>query len=127
MTAVAAALSASRSYPASLLFGLLDQPDMPKGTVVAILAAQKARINARDVLLRAYNQEPAEKAAMFRIVADIADASLRAGTAEPPRGQGPDRAHPHHQHPGALQPAATWPMRCSASSRTPTSSCGRRC
>ena len=76
VTAVAAALSASRGYPASLLFGLLDQPEMPKGTVVAILTAQKARIGARDVLLRAYNQEPAEKAAMFRIVADIADASL---------------------------------------------------
>jgi serine/threonine-protein kinase len=76
VAAVAAALAASRNYPASLLFGLLDQPDMPKGTVVAILTAQKARIGARDVLLRAYNQEPAEKAAMFRIVADIADASL---------------------------------------------------
>jgi eukaryotic-like serine/threonine-protein kinase len=72
----AAALSSSRNYPASLLFSLLDQADMPKGTIVGILAAQKTRLNARDVLLRAYSQDAAEKAAMFRIVADIADASI---------------------------------------------------
>ena len=41
---------------------------------------------------------------MFRIIADIADAELGAGTDEPARGQGPDRPHAHHQHPGALQP-----------------------
>ena len=49
---------------------------MPKGTVVAILAAQKARLNARELLQHAYSQEPAEKAAMFKIIAEIADASI---------------------------------------------------
>ncbi|HEX5648775.1 MAG TPA: HEAT repeat domain-containing protein [Steroidobacteraceae bacterium] len=73
---VAAALSNSRNYAANLLYGLLDNPAMPKGTVVAILAAQKTRLNARDLLQRAYNQEPAEKAAMFKIVAEIADPSI---------------------------------------------------
>jgi HEAT repeat protein/tRNA A-37 threonylcarbamoyl transferase component Bud32 len=73
---VAGALSNSRNYAANLLYGLLDNPQMPKGTVVAILAAQKARLNARELLQRAYGQEPAEKAAMFKIVAEIADASL---------------------------------------------------
>ena len=72
----ATALSNSRNYPANLLFGLLDQPAMPKGTVVGILTAQKSRLNARDVLQRAYNQDAAEKAAMFRIVSEIADASI---------------------------------------------------
>jgi eukaryotic-like serine/threonine-protein kinase len=72
----ATALSNSRNYAANLLFGLLDQPAMPKGTVVGILTAQKARLNARDVLQRAYNQDAAEKAAMFRIVAEIADESI---------------------------------------------------
>jgi eukaryotic-like serine/threonine-protein kinase len=73
---VAAALSNSKNYAPNLLYPLLDRPDMPRGTIVGILGAQKARLNARDLLQRAYNQEPAEKAAMFRIVADIADASL---------------------------------------------------
>ncbi len=76
VAAVTTALSNSQRYAPSLLFGLLDQPDMPKATVVGIMAAQKARLNARDVLLRSYNQEVAEKTAMFRIVADIADESL---------------------------------------------------
>jgi serine/threonine-protein kinase len=73
---VAAALAASRNYAANLLYGLLDRPEMPRGTVVAILAAQKSRLNSRDLLQRAYAQEPAEKAAMFRIIAEIADAGL---------------------------------------------------
>ncbi len=72
----ATALSNSRNYPANLLFGLLDQPAMPKGTVVGILTAQKSRLNAREVLERAYNQVAAEKAAMFRIVSELADASI---------------------------------------------------
>jgi eukaryotic-like serine/threonine-protein kinase len=74
--ALATALSNSQRYPASQLLPLLDRPEMPKGTVIAILAAQKGRLNAREVLQRAYSQDPAEKAAMFRIVADIADESL---------------------------------------------------
>ena len=49
---------------------------MPKGTVIGIMAAHKARLNARDVLQRSYHQAVAEKTAMFRIVADIADESL---------------------------------------------------
>ena len=72
----ATALSNSRNYPANLLFGLLDQPAMPKGTVVGILTAQKSRLNAREVLQRAYNQDAAEKAAMFRIVSELAVASI---------------------------------------------------
>jgi HEAT repeat protein/tRNA A-37 threonylcarbamoyl transferase component Bud32 len=73
---VATALSNSRNYASNLLYGLLDNPAMPRGTVVNILAAQKTRLNSRDLLQRAYSQEPAEKAAMFRIVADIADETL---------------------------------------------------
>jgi serine/threonine-protein kinase len=73
---ITTALANSQRYAPSLLFGLLDRPEMPKATVVGIMAAQKSRLNARDVLLRSYNQDVAEKAAMFRIVADIADESL---------------------------------------------------
>ncbi len=76
VAAVAAALSRSRNYGANLLYGLLDNPAVPKGTVVGILGAQKSRLNARDLLQRAYGQEPGEKAALFKIIAEIADASL---------------------------------------------------
>ncbi|HEX7374617.1 MAG TPA: HEAT repeat domain-containing protein, partial [Steroidobacteraceae bacterium] len=76
VAAVTWALSTGRNYPANLLFSLLESPQMPKSQVVSIMAAQKSRLNARDVLQRAYSQEPAEKAAMFRIIGEIADETL---------------------------------------------------
>jgi HEAT repeat protein/tRNA A-37 threonylcarbamoyl transferase component Bud32 len=76
VAAVTWALSTGRNYPANLLFPLLENAQMPKSQVVSIMAAQKARLNARELLQRAYSQEPAEKAAMFRIIGEIADESL---------------------------------------------------
>ncbi|HEX9207501.1 MAG TPA: HEAT repeat domain-containing protein [Steroidobacteraceae bacterium] len=76
VAAVATALSNSQRYAPGLLLGLLDRPEMPKGTVVGIMAAHKSRLSARDLLLRSYTQDAAEKTALFRIVADIADESL---------------------------------------------------
>jgi serine/threonine-protein kinase len=70
------ALSSARGYNPQLLLAMLENPAAPKGPIASVLAAQKARLSARDVLKHAYNQEPGEKAALFRIVADIADASL---------------------------------------------------
>ena len=70
------ALSSARGYSPQLLLGLLDDKSIPKGPLVSAIAAQKSRLAARDVLKHAYNQEPAEKAALFRVVADIADESL---------------------------------------------------
>src|SRR5512134_182437 len=76
VSAVTAALSTARGYSPQLLLGMLDDPKTPKGPIVSVLTAQKARLNAREVLTRAYGQEPAEKAALFRIVSDIADESI---------------------------------------------------
>ncbi len=73
---VAQALATSRNYPAGLLFALLDDPKLPKGPVVGILTAQKARLAARDLLKYAYAQEPLEKAQLFKIVAEIGDETL---------------------------------------------------
>jgi serine/threonine-protein kinase len=76
VAAVTAALTTARGYSPQLLLAMLDDPKVPKAPIVGVLTAQKARLNARDVLMRAYSQEPAEKAALFRIVGDIADASI---------------------------------------------------
>jgi len=75
-SALVAALSASRGYTPQLLLPLLDDPKMPRGPIVSVLAAQKSRLTARELLARAYNQEPTEKAALFRIIGEIADESL---------------------------------------------------
>jgi HEAT repeat protein/tRNA A-37 threonylcarbamoyl transferase component Bud32 len=74
--AIVAALSAGREYNPQLLLPLLDDPKSPRGPIVSVLAAQKSRLPARDLLSRAYNQEATEKAALFRIIGEIADASL---------------------------------------------------
>jgi serine/threonine-protein kinase len=76
VASLVAALSASRGYSPAMLLPMLDDPRMPRGPIVSILAAQKSRLSARDLLARAYNQEPTEKAALFRIISDIADESL---------------------------------------------------
>jgi eukaryotic-like serine/threonine-protein kinase len=76
VAAVVWAMSSAKNYPASMLYGLLEDPASPKGPVVSVLAAQKARLNARELLKHAYAQEPTEKAAMFRIIGEIADASI---------------------------------------------------
>jgi len=75
-SAIVAALSAAPGYSPQLLLPLLDDPKMPRGPIVSVLGAQKTRLNARDLLTRAYNQEPTEKAALFRIISEIADVSL---------------------------------------------------
>jgi eukaryotic-like serine/threonine-protein kinase len=76
VAAVTEALSMARGYNPQLLLPMLDDPAVPKGPLVTAIAAQKARVPARDILKRAYSQEPAEKAALFRIVAETADAGL---------------------------------------------------
>ena len=75
-SAIVAALSAARGYAPQLLLPLLDDPKMPRGPIVSVLGAQKSKLGARDLLTRAYNQEPTEKAALFRIISEIADDSL---------------------------------------------------
>ncbi len=74
--AIVAALSAGRDYSPHLLLPLLDNPNAPRGPIVSVLAAKKSRLSARDLLSRAYNQEATEKAALFRIIGEIADESL---------------------------------------------------
>ena len=76
VAAITWALSTGRGYNPQLLLAMLDDPATAKGPLVSAIAAQKSRLSARDVLTHAYNQEPAEKAALFRVVAEIADASL---------------------------------------------------
>jgi eukaryotic-like serine/threonine-protein kinase len=69
-------LSNGRNFPVELLYSLFDNPEVPKPALVSILSAHKPRLNARTLLNRAIQQEPAEKAALFRIITELADSSL---------------------------------------------------
>jgi eukaryotic-like serine/threonine-protein kinase len=73
---IAWALTTSRNYNPNLLFELLAQPDSPKAMVLDIITAQKDRIGVREILQAAYSQESNEKAALFRLIGEVADDSV---------------------------------------------------
>src|SRR3984885_11674029 len=75
MSGIAWALSSSRNYPPSALLDALTKEEMPKPAILDVIAAQKARFTVRDLLQAAYAQEATERAALFRIIGDIADES----------------------------------------------------
>lgn len=72
---VAWAMASSRNFSANLLFDLLSQPGISKPAVLDIIGAHKKRFQLRDLLNAAYQQEPNEKAALFRIAGDLVDES----------------------------------------------------
>jgi eukaryotic-like serine/threonine-protein kinase len=67
------ALTSSRNYPPHLLLEALAMPGISKPTVLEVIAAQKSRFVVRELLAAAYTQEPNEKAALFRVIGEIAD------------------------------------------------------
>ena len=69
------ALSTSRNFPANLLLEALNHPGVSKPALLEIVAAQKTRFGVRELLSVAYQQEPNEKAAIFRVIGEIADAN----------------------------------------------------
>ena len=56
-----------------MLIELLNRDDVSKPAVLEIIAAQKNRFTVRDLLQHAYAQEANEKAALFRIIGELAD------------------------------------------------------
>jgi serine/threonine-protein kinase len=69
------ALTGSRNYPAHMLLEALNTPGISKPTILEVIAGQKTRFTVRELLNAAYTQEPNEKAALFRIIGEIADKS----------------------------------------------------
>jgi serine/threonine-protein kinase len=65
------ALSSSNSYNANALLDFLDEDDISKPAVIEILKVHKQDLSVHDLLRRAYELEPKEKAALFKIIEDI--------------------------------------------------------
>jgi HEAT repeat protein/tRNA A-37 threonylcarbamoyl transferase component Bud32 len=70
---IARALTINHSYPQQLLLDALSTPGVSKPSLLEVIAAQKARFGVRELLNAAYTQEPNEKAALFRVIGEIAD------------------------------------------------------
>src|SRR3984885_7251284 len=69
------ALTSNRNYPPHLLLDALSTPGISKSAVLEIITAQKQRYGVRDLLNAAYSQEANEKAALFRLIGEIAEVS----------------------------------------------------
>lgn len=69
------ALTSNRNYPPHLLLEALATPGISKPAILEVISAQKSRFGVRELLNAAYQQEPNEKAALFRIIGEIVDQS----------------------------------------------------
>ncbi len=69
---VAWALAHSSSYNPNRIVELLGDEGVSKPAVIDVLRAKKDRLNVGSLLRRAYDLAPREKAALFKIIADVA-------------------------------------------------------
>jgi len=70
---VAWALTSSRGYPPHLLLDVLATPGIARSALLDVINGQRQRFTVRELLAAAYAQEPNEKAALFRIIGEVAD------------------------------------------------------
>jgi eukaryotic-like serine/threonine-protein kinase len=71
--AVAWALSSAKGFPAAMLLDALKNPEIAGPALIEVIAAHKARIPLRDLLAAAYAHDSGDKAALFKIIGDVAD------------------------------------------------------
>jgi eukaryotic-like serine/threonine-protein kinase len=69
---VAWALSSSRAYPPTMLLEALNTEGVAKSALLDVITAHRARLSVREILAAAYKQEANEKAALFRILGELA-------------------------------------------------------
>jgi serine/threonine-protein kinase len=70
---IAWALTNSRNFPAHVLLEALEIEGISKSALLDVISAHKARFGVRELIAIAYKQAPNEKAALFRIIGEIAD------------------------------------------------------
>ena len=66
------ALSTSTTYDPNALLDFFDDAEVSKPALIEILKVHKGDLNVYELLRRAYDLEPKEKAALFGIIEDIA-------------------------------------------------------
>jgi serine/threonine-protein kinase len=69
---VAWALSSSRAFPATMLLDALNTEGIAKSALLDVVTAHRTRLSIRELLSAAYKQEANEKAALFRILGELA-------------------------------------------------------
>jgi serine/threonine-protein kinase len=69
---VAWALSSSRAYPPTMLLEALNTEGIAKSALLDVITAHRSRLSVRELLASAYKQDANEKAALFRILGELA-------------------------------------------------------
>jgi HEAT repeat protein/tRNA A-37 threonylcarbamoyl transferase component Bud32 len=69
---VAWALSSSRAYPPTMLLEALNTEGVAKSALLDVITAHRSRLSVREILAAAYKQEANEKAALFRVLGELA-------------------------------------------------------
>jgi len=69
---VAWALSSSRAYPPTMLLEALGTEGIAKSALLDVITAHRSRLSVREILAAAYKLEANEKAALFRILGELA-------------------------------------------------------
>jgi len=83
------ALSSSTEYDANGLLAFFDDPEVSKPALIEVLRVHKQDLSVHELLRHAYECEPKEKAAIFRIIQDtikpgmIPDLIARMGGKDP--------------------------------------------
>ncbi len=83
------ALSSSTAYNANGLLDFFDDPEVSKAALIEILRVHKQDLSVHDLLRHAYECEPKEKAAIFRIIQEtlkpemVPDLIARMGGKDP--------------------------------------------
>ena len=70
------ALSTNKRYNVNRLVDLLGEEDVSKPAVIEVLTAHKDRLNVRQLLGQIYFLQPSEKAAVFKLIDDVANEEM---------------------------------------------------
>ena len=70
------ALSSNKRYNVNRLVDLLGEDDVSKPAVIEVLTAHKDRLNVRQLLGQIYFLQPSEKAAVFKLIDDVANEEM---------------------------------------------------
>ena len=83
------ALSSSTNYNATNLLDFFEDPEVSKAALIEVLRVHKQDLSVHDLLQRAYDLDPKESAAIFRIIEDtirpemVPDLIARMGGKDP--------------------------------------------
>jgi len=65
------ALASGHNFDANSLIDFFDEKEVSKPALIDVLKVHKSSLNVHDLMQRAYEMEPKEKAALFGIIEDI--------------------------------------------------------